>query len=121
VKFSDLHFARKKATNRRSGRTRLDRLIHIGVCSAFLGVEALKIAVREAKQGKDIRRYVEAITHLETIGPEEPEAVRDKAWVDRVEKQNQAETNRLEAELKGYKNNLVKESIRVCVSSADIS
>jgi hypothetical protein len=39
--------------------------------------------------------------------------VRDQAWVDTVGKQNLAETARLEAELKGYKNNLIKESIRV--------
>ncbi|EPE36131.1 Winged helix DNA-binding protein [Glarea lozoyensis ATCC 20868] len=95
------------------GRTRLDRLIYIGVCSTFLGVEALKLAVREAKAGKDIRKYFEAQAHLETIGPEEPEAVRDKSWIDRVSKQNDAETKRLEEELKGYKNNLVKESIRM--------
>ena len=97
-----------------TGRTRLDRLILIGVCSSFLGVEALKLAVREAKAGKDVRKYVDAQSHLETIGPEEPEAVRDKAWIDRVDKQNEAEAKRLEEELKGYKNNLVKESIRVC-------
>jgi COP9 signalosome complex subunit 1 len=70
--------------------------------------------VREAKTGKDVRRYIEAQTHLETIGPEEPEAIRDKSWIERTEKQNLAEAKRLEEELKGYKNNLVKESIRVC-------
>jgi COP9 signalosome complex subunit 1 len=96
-----------------TGRTRLDRLLHIGVCSSFLGVEALKLAVREAKTGKDVRRYVDAQTHLETIGPDEPEAIRDKSWIEWMDKQNQAETKRLEEELKGYKNNLVKESIRV--------
>jgi 26S proteasome subunit RPN7 len=36
--------------------------------------------------------------------------------MDMTEKQNQAETQRLEAELKGYKNNLIKESIRVCLN-----
>ena len=56
---------------------------------------------------------MEAVTHLETIGPDEPEAVRDKAWMERMEKQNMVETHRLEAQLKGYKNNLIKESIRV--------
>ena len=76
----------------------------------------MKLAVREAKAGKDVRRYIDAQTHLETIGPNEPEAVRDKAWIEQTEKQNQAETQRLEAELKGYKNNLIKESIRVGAS-----
>ena len=113
-------FPPKEASNKRPGRTRLDRLVHIGICSTSLGTEALKLAVREAKQGKDVRRYLEAVTHLETIGPDEPEAVRDKAWVDRTEKQNLAETHRLEAELKGYKNNLVKESIRVRWNPSEI-
>ena len=48
------------------------------------------------------------------IAPNEPEAVRDDAWISTVDRHNQAETARLEAELKGYKNNLIKESIRVC-------
>lgn len=96
------------------GRTRLERLLLIGVCSSALGVEALKLAVREAKQGKDIKRYLEAQNHLETIGPDESEAQRDLSWMERTERQNQAESQRLEAELKGYKNNLIKESIRVC-------
>jgi len=100
--------------NGSSGRTRLERLLLIGICSSVLGVEALKIVVREAKSGQDIRRYLDAQNHLETIGPHEPEAERDVAWMDRTDKQNQAETQRLEAELKGYKNNLIKESIRVC-------
>jgi COP9 signalosome complex subunit 1 len=76
-------------------------------------VDALKIAVQEAKKGRDIKRYLEAQSHLETIGPQEREAVRDQTWIDNTDRQNQAETVRLEAELKGYKNNLIKESIRV--------
>ena len=57
---------------------------------------------------------MEAWSLLEAIAPNEPEAVRDDAWISTVDKQNQAETACLEAELKGYKNNLIKESIRVC-------
>ena len=37
----------------------------------------------------------------------------DPAWMEKKDKQNKAETTRLEHELKGYKNNLIKESIRV--------
>jgi len=95
------------------GRTRLERLILIGISSTVLGVEALKIAALEAKNGRDIKRYLEAQTHLETIGPQEREAIRDQAWMETTQKQNEAETTRLEAELKGYKNNLIKESIRM--------
>jgi COP9 signalosome complex subunit 1 len=95
------------------GRTRLDRLLHIGVCSTFLGVDALKLAVKEAKRGKDPKRYILAQTHLQTIGPNEVEARRDQAWIETTEKHNLAEINRLQTELNGYKHNLIKESIRV--------
>lgn len=76
-------------------------------------MDALKAAVNEAKSGRDIRRYLEAQTLLETIGPLEPEAIRDMAWMDQQDKHNQAQTAALEKQLKEYKHNLVKESIRV--------
>jgi COP9 signalosome complex subunit 1 len=47
------------------------------------------------------------------LTPGDPDGVIDRSWVERKEKQNKAESSRLEAELKGYKNNLIKESIRV--------
>ncbi|RDW83225.1 COP9 signalosome-like protein complex subunit 1 [Coleophoma crateriformis] len=95
------------------GRTRLERLVLIGTSSTFLGVDALKAAVIEAKQGQDVKKYVETVGHLQIIGPTEKEAVIDNAWVEKQNKHNAAETNRLEHELKGYKNNLIKESIRM--------
>lgn len=95
------------------GRTKFERLYLIGLSSTYIGVDALKLAVREAKAGRDIRRYLEALQGLQALGPHEPEASRDQSWVDKVEKQNQADLHRLEGELKGYKNNLIKESIRV--------
>ena len=111
--FSYIYFFDGGDTDLSAGRTRLERLILIGVCSNFLGVEALKAAVIEAKEGRDVRKYLEAQYHLEIVGEQEPEAARDQDWVDTVDKRNQAETQRLEAELKGYKNNLIKESVRV--------
>jgi len=59
---------------------------------------------------------LDAQSLLQEIGPQEAEAQRDQSWIDKTNKQNEAETIRLEAELKGYKNNLIKESIRVCSS-----
>lgn len=52
---------------------------------------------------------------LHAAAPSEPEAVLDKSWISHTESSNKAYTNRLEAELKVYKNNLIKESIRVCI------
>lgn len=91
----------------------MERLILIGTSSTFLGIDALRAAVNEAKQGQDVKKYLEAVGHLQIVGPTEKEAVVDSAWVEKQNKHNGSETNRLEHELKGYKNNLIKESIRV--------
>lgn len=50
---------------------------------------------------------------LAIIAPEEREALYDQEWMDTTTARNKAETAKLESELKQYKNNLVKESIRV--------
>lgn len=47
------------------------------------------------------------------VAPDDPEAELDQAWIDKTNREVAAETIRLEGELKGYKNNLIKESIRV--------
>lgn len=97
-----------------SGRTRYDRLLLIGKSCVPLCVDALKAAVAEAKASSDVGRYVEAWDHIRLAAPTEPEAKRDESWIETTERTNKAETTRLETELKGYKNNLIKESIRVC-------
>lgn len=79
----------------------------------MLRTEALKAAVAEAKRGRCVARYDEAREALGRFAPKEPETQRDGQWIDNIEKHNKAEGNRLESELKGYKNNLIKESIRV--------
>ncbi|EAU38753.1 hypothetical protein ATEG_00107 [Aspergillus terreus NIH2624] len=96
-----------------TGRTRYNRLYLIGTCSTYLSVEALKAAISEAKSGKDVSRYESAVQALAEVAPNEPEAKRDGEWVDRMQKMVKAETDRLEHELRGYKNNLIKESIRM--------
>ncbi|KAI5863247.1 26S proteasome subunit RPN7-domain-containing protein [Durotheca rogersii] len=95
------------------GRTRFDRLLLIGQCSVPLCIDALKAAIAEARRGKDVQRYRDAWECIRMAAPDEPEARWDEAWVTATEKENKSETQRLEAELKGYKNNLVKESIRI--------
>ncbi|KAI0123864.1 26S proteasome subunit RPN7 [Xylariales sp. AK1849] len=95
------------------GRTRFERLFLVGRSSVALCVDALKAAIVEAKNGKDVARYRDAWECIRIAAPNEPEATFDQAWADRTNKTNAAETRRLEAELKGYKNNLVKESIRI--------
>lgn len=95
------------------GRTRIQRLLFIGTHSSILGIEALKAAIIEAKSGKDVKLYLEAQKQLEIVAQNEIEAQKDVNWTAQMEKHNQAETQRLEAELKQYKNNLIKESIRM--------
>ncbi|KAL2831821.1 26S proteasome subunit RPN7-domain-containing protein [Aspergillus cavernicola] len=96
-----------------TGRTRFNRMFLIGTCSTHLAVEALKAAVAEAKSGKDVSRYERAVQALSEIAPNEAEAVIDRDWAERSQKVVKAETDRLEHELRGYKNNLIKESIRM--------
>lgn len=76
-------------------------------------LDALKASIVEAKSGRDTQQYRNAWEAIRAAAPSEPEAQFDQDWLDRTTKQNKAETNRLEAELKQYKNNLVRESIRV--------
>ncbi|KAI1861346.1 uncharacterized protein JN550_010876 [Neoarthrinium moseri] len=95
------------------GRTRFERLLLIGQSSVPLCVDALKAAVAEAKRGKDVQRYRDAWECIRIAAPNEQEAQWDQPWADKTDKANKVETHRLELELKGYKNNLVKESIRI--------
>mgnify|MGYP001382803499 FL=1 len=78
-----------------------------------LCIYALKAAIADAKKGRDTQRYKEAVDCLQIAAPLEPEAVLDQAWISQKEAENKDITKRLLTELKGYKNNLIKESIRV--------
>lgn len=69
----------------------------------------------EAKKGRNVAHYNAALEAINRIASDEPEAQRDTQWVANMEKQNKIDGARLETELKGYKNNLIKESIRVSV------
>lgn len=53
---------------------------------------------------------------MRNMDPSDPLATPDSDWVDKATKLNEQETLRLEHELRGYKNNLIKESIRVRLS-----
>lgn len=92
---------------------RLDRLIHIGTSSQPLGIDALHLALEEAKKGKDVDKYLAITRYLGSIAPKDPQAVPDLEWAELKQQRLHAETTRLEQELKGYRNNLIKESIRV--------
>ncbi|KAL8724174.1 MAG: hypothetical protein Q9166_008100 [cf. Caloplaca sp. 2 TL-2023] len=95
------------------GKTRIDRLLLIGTTAPLLAPEALRAAATEVKQGRDVGQYDTVIAAIREILPGDVNAAPDLAWIERTNKQVRAESDRLEAELKGYKNNLIKESIRM--------
>lgn len=96
------------------GRALLNRLLLIASTSTVLAVDALKLAADQAwAYGKDVLLYQAICDEMRSLCPAEREVIVDKKWVERTIKNNKAELHRLESELKGYKNNLIKESIRV--------
>lgn len=82
----------------------------------MLSTDALKAAVVEAKSGKDVTLYERAVRALAEVAPSDPDASLHSVWVQEVQRSVRAQTDRLEQELRGYKNNLIKESIRVSMS-----
>lgn len=118
TKVSHGQFQRTSAASntdfRRPGRTLVNRLQLIASTSTVLAVDALKLAVHDIlRNGKDVQRYRAICDDLQALAPTDPDGKIDKQWIEQTDKANQAEYHRLESELKGYKNNLIKESIRV--------
>lgn len=99
-----------------TGRTYIDRLHFIGTTSTYYALDAIRLAIKETKKGNDVERYLELKRCLsQMLPPDDPEGVPDLGWADSKSKQLRAEGEKLEQQLKGYKNNLIKESIRVCL------
>ena len=95
------------------GYSRLARLNHIARLCPPLSLEALHLAIPEAKKAKDPDAYLALTGLLHEIDSTDESSIPDIDWVERKKKENQRESERLEHELRGYKNNLIKESIRV--------
>ncbi|KAK5257600.1 hypothetical protein LTR16_000107 [Cryomyces antarcticus] len=112
---SGAYFSQLKAKGRIvvSGRARLRRLLLIGTICPPLSLEALHLAVTEAKRGKDVEQYLQMVERLNEIDGHDLLGVPDTTWVQKRNALNANETGKLESELKGYKNNLIKESIRM--------
>ncbi|KAJ5936702.1 hypothetical protein N7466_003152 [Penicillium verhagenii] len=96
-----------------TGRTRFNRLYFIGTTSTVLAADALRLAIAEAKSGKDVKLYEKAVRAFAEVAPGEEGAFLDSVWLQNLQKSVKAHTDRLEHELRGYKNNLIKESIRM--------
>lgn len=95
------------------GPLRLDRLIAIAKAPSILSLDALRLAVAAARSGNDTGKYTKLVEGLQQVAPNDPLAQLDKEYVSETNRKVKAESDRLEFELKQYKNNLIKESIRV--------
>jgi COP9 signalosome complex subunit 1 len=102
------------------GLTRLNRLQTIGGSSRYLGQDALRLAITEAKAGLNVNKYIEIVEVAKIVDSSSPLAIEDTEWIASRNRKVKAESDRLEHELKGYKNNLIKESIRVRLTSTMI-
>jgi COP9 signalosome complex subunit 1 len=95
------------------GPLRLERLITIASSKSHLSTEAHRLAVIQAKKGLNVDLYLSLASAFQKVAPNDPVAAVDMEWTTMTTKRVKSETDRLEHELKAYKNNLIKESIRV--------
>jgi COP9 signalosome complex subunit 1 len=79
-----------------------------------LAVQALTIASRRVKSGRDVSLYQAILGQLATATDQDQEI--DRAWIDKTTAQNAADKDKLETELKMYTGNMIKESVRVSPS-----
>jgi len=99
------------------GHGQIHRLRFIAQKSPPLQIEALKHAVQLIKAfTQHVSLYRETVEQLSALDPSLPESTLDQDWIDQTLRSTRSNTERLEAELKNYKNNLIKESIRVFVT-----
>lgn len=88
------------------------RLAHIALRCPSLSHQALVLAIAKAKAGKDVQLY-NRLTELAGQLHFADLATVDVDWASRQDEENRREHSRLESELRGYKNNLIRESIRM--------
>jgi COP9 signalosome complex subunit 1 len=88
------------------------RLAHVARRCPPLRHQSLTLAIAQVKKGKDVQLYEHLCQLAKTLDVTEA-AEEDAEWIARTEEANRRELLRLEGELRGYKNNLIRESIRM--------
>jgi len=88
------------------------RLAHVAVRCPSLARQSITLAVSAARSGKDVRLYLRLCEVANHLGLPDVGAA-DQEWATKQEEANRRELSRLEGELRGYKNNLIRESIRM--------
>ncbi|KAF9045267.1 G protein pathway suppressor 1 [Panaeolus papilionaceus] len=104
-----------------SGRTAIDRLIHVMHICPSIAAEAYQLCVQHIHQSRDPSLYsllfqtyeAAASTQGVSLPPMGELSQLDTKWVDETVAKNQADKTKLEVELKTYTNNMIKESIRM--------
>jgi COP9 signalosome complex subunit 1 len=97
-----------------TGRTAVDRLVHIVATCPSIASQAFHLAVQYIHQLRDPGLYQTALSVYEQCS-ETPDAhdALDPNWIEETMSNNQRDRVKLEVELKAYTNNMIKESIRV--------
>ena len=83
-----------------------------------LQIDAYRLALQELRDHSlDHSRYISTATKLNEVLTAQgyPSFSIDSTWVDSTQKRAKSLLERLDVELKNYKNNLIKESIRVII------
>jgi len=104
------------------GQTKLMRLLFIAKHCPNLAEDSLRLAIAAAKKTHNTELYKEIMRKLTEVysqrnaesvaeGQEYPPVV-DQGWIESTEKKAQSKLEKLETDLKFYKNNSIKESIR---------
>ncbi|KAK0460584.1 26S proteasome subunit RPN7-domain-containing protein [Desarmillaria tabescens] len=104
-----------------SGRTAVDRLIHIIQLCPTIAVDAFHLAIQHIHQSRDPSQYQGLVTAYEqahanangSLPPISEFASLSTRWIDETLAKNQSDRLKLEMELKTYSNNMIKESIRM--------
>lgn len=97
-----------------SGHGQIHRLKFIAQKSQPLQIDALRLAVRLIKDTTlNVPLYQTTVDQLRQVSPSSLESTLDQAWADQANRSTKQIAEKLEGELKNYKNNLIKESIRV--------
>ncbi|KAK3106795.1 hypothetical protein LTR53_018051, partial [Teratosphaeriaceae sp. CCFEE 6253] len=88
------------------------RLAHVAIHCPSLARPSIALAIKHAKRGKDVRAYTRLCELAGQLGFADL-GTADAGWVAKQDEGNKRELGRLEGELRGYKNNLIRESIRM--------
>ncbi|WPH01381.1 Hypothetical protein R9X50_00422600 [Acrodontium crateriforme] len=99
-------------TNNYEGALVPFRFAHVALRCPSLAHQSLSLALTAAHNGRDIGLYRKLCELAGNLGLSDL-STPDGQWMTRQEEENKRELARLEGELRGYKNNLIRESIRM--------